>query len=491
MFAASVGIGVYAVRRGGSVASAPGVLTASGSAPVLGSAAPRSPAIQEEHDAPPVMPQPLAEVAGRTRQEVVTPAAWPSFPLGRLAGPAAGGALLPVGAQSMAVGTDQAVATLTLFGDLQCPYTRAALRTALRQSSRFGSALRVSFHHRPLVEHPLAANAAAILAAVAERRGGAAAFAVLAAAAQSDAEPSLDEIDRWLRAAGVPESANALLASGQGKARLLADLHLAAELSVLRTPTWFVNGRRLSGDRGDEDIERLVLQEGPAVRWLRAQGHVDDRAYALRVQKNLIGVEGEASDRSCVPTDAAPQIGPRDAPLTLVEFADFESGPCQELAQNLALVLPRYADSVHRVFYALPKAREPRSQLAAASGLAIRALSGDAGFWQVHAVLRSAEGRLDTRLHRAAAQLGLSDEQIRSAAAQPVRDFELKRAAGLAESLAIAYVPTFFLNGRRFEGLRSVAELQRIFTEELATARRLERAGTPPAAFGRLLCGEL
>jgi protein-disulfide isomerase len=134
-------------------------------------------------------------------------------------------------------GGAQAPATLLVFGDYQCPYTRHAERVAARLRENYGETLRVVFRNLPLTDiHPraLPAAVAAEAAALADRfwEMHDTLFAHQAALDDDDLRGYADELGVDLAGADTAAISE----------RLEADYRSALASGARGTPTLFVNG---------------------------------------------------------------------------------------------------------------------------------------------------------------------------------------------------------------------------------------------------------
>jgi Na+/H+ antiporter NhaA len=143
--------------------------------------------------------------------------------------------------------------------------------------------------------------------------------------------------------------------------------------------------------------------------------------------------------------------GPQDAPVTLVEYGDFECPYCGRAEPILRELLRDFGDELRFVFRDLPLTDvHPRAQLAAE---AAEAAGAQGKFWEMHDLLFEHQDALAPQdLVRYAEQLGLDVERFRD---------ELRRrvyAPGIAEDVEsadesnVAGTPTFFVNGMRHHG---------------------------------------
>jgi len=149
--------------------------------------------------------------------------------------------------------------------------------------------------------------------------------------------------------------------------------------------------------------------------------------------------------------------GPSDAPVTLVEYADFECPFCGQAEPIVREVLADFGD-IRYVWRHLPLIDvHPHAQLAAE---AAEAAARQGAFWAMHDLLLDHQGALLTPdLVAYAEQLGLDvprftgDLRRHAGAARVAQDVEGADLSGVSGT------PTFFLNGRRHHGAYDIASL--------------------------------
>jgi len=144
-------------------------------------------------------------------------------------------------------------------------------------------------------------------------------------------------------------------------------------------------------------------------------------------------------------------VGPVDAPLTLVEYADFECPFCAKATGVAREVREHYGDRLRYVFrhLTLPEVH-PHAELAAA---AAEAAAAQGRFWEMNTLLFANAEELELAdLAGYAGQLGLDVEEF-------LRDIDEQRhAARIREDVASAEAsgargtPTFFIGSQRHVG---------------------------------------
>jgi NhaA family Na+:H+ antiporter len=150
--------------------------------------------------------------------------------------------------------------------------------------------------------------------------------------------------------------------------------------------------------------------------------------------------------------------GPVDAPLTLVEYGDFQCPFCGKATGTLVALKARFGDDLRYVFRHLPLADvHPQAELAAE---AAEAAGAQGAFWEMHDRLFANQERLEPDdLLEHAADLGLDVERF--ARELGTRDHAARVRGDVASAQASGAdgTPTFFVNGRRQVGRYDEQEL--------------------------------
>ena len=152
-------------------------------------------------------------------------------------------------------------------------------------------------------------------------------------------------------------------------------------------------------------------------------------------------------------------LGNPDAPVTVLEYGDFECPYCAAAAPVLRELVAESQGQVKLVFRHFPLAGNHPHALTAA--LAAEAAGAQGAFWPMHDVLFARQDRLsDTALRAYADELGLDGGQVVGEAAQ---QFAAKVAADFEQGLAdeVAGTPTVVVDGELFSGRVELAALRR------------------------------
>jgi len=147
-------------------------------------------------------------------------------------------------------------------------------------------------------------------------------------------------------------------------------------------------------------------------------------------------------------------LGPADAPLTLVEYGDYECSHCAVAHMVLRQVLEEVGDRVRFVFRNFPIAdTHPHAWTAAEAAESVAARGGQDAFWRMHDLLYENQDALqhDDVIEYAAAA-GVDPVEVADDLALGSMRERVQRDVDSGMQSVVRGTPTFFVNGRRFEG---------------------------------------
>ena len=149
--------------------------------------------------------------------------------------------------------------------------------------------------------------------------------------------------------------------------------------------------------------------------------------------------------------------GPEEAPVTLVEYADFECPYCGLAEPVVRELLADYGD-LRYVWRHLPLTDVHPHALLAAEGAEAAARQGK--FWEMHDQLLDHQGALTARdLIRYAGELGLDIERFTRDLRNHVGEAKIAADVDSADLSGVSGTPTFFVNGRRHHGAYDISTL--------------------------------
>ena len=143
-------------------------------------------------------------------------------------------------------------------------------------------------------------------------------------------------------------------------------------------------------------------------------------------------------------------LGTADAPVTLVEYGDFECPFCGRAYPELKHVLRELGAKVRFVFRHFPLSEEhPHAQHAAEVA---EAAAAQGKFWEMHDLLYQRQAALgDDDLVRYARELGLDAERVRRELVTHAHAARVREDFVSGTKSGVSGTPRFFINGRRHE----------------------------------------
>lgn len=144
--------------------------------------------------------------------------------------------------------------------------------------------------------------------------------------------------------------------------------------------------------------------------------------------------------------------GNPNAPVTIVEFSDFQCPYCSKLQPTLEQVLKAYPDKVKLVFKDFPLSFHKEAKPAARAALA----AGEQGkYWEMHDLIFKDFNKLnEARFKEFAGKLGLDMEKFAKDFKSNKYDARIQRDSLLGQSIGVRGTPSLFMNGKRM-GARS------------------------------------
>jgi protein-disulfide isomerase len=159
--------------------------------------------------------------------------------------------------------------------------------------------------------------------------------------------------------------------------------------------------------------------------------------------------------------------GPADAPVTLIEYGDYECPYCVKAFPVLEQVRQTFVGKIRFVFRHVPKSGQGfDKQAAEASEFA----AAQGKFWPMHAQLFALDGRHDLeQLVAAAAGIGLDAAACRKALVERSFAERVRELSVAALHSGIIGTPTLFINGVRYENRIEAPLLTAAIERALAT----------------------
>ena len=168
-----------------------------------------------------------------------------------------------------------------------------------------------------------------------------------------------------------------------------------------------------------------------------------------------------------IPVEGSPIKGAKDAPITVIEWADFECPVCRVMAPVLKKSLADEKD-VRFIFKNFPLAMHENAEIAARASAAAQV---QGKFWEMYEMLFSVEPPLtESKIKTMAETIGLDIAQFKKDLRSEAVADAVARDRKQGEAVNLSGTPTIYINGRRFV---YSADVETEFKEWFALERTL------------------
>lgn len=162
-----------------------------------------------------------------------------------------------------------------------------------------------------------------------------------------------------------------------------------------------------------------------------------------------------------------PARGPGNAPVTLVEFSDFQCPFCSKAHDTVEQVMQTYAGKVRLVFRQFPLDMHKNAAKAAEAALC----ANDQGkFWEYHDVLFKNQQTLEVpQLKDHANEVGIDQTKFASCLDSGKYAKTVQEDMTAGQKVGVSGTPAFFINGVMLSGAMPFDEFKRVIDQELGT----------------------
>jgi len=243
-------------------------------------------------------------------------------------------------------------------------------------------------------------------------------------------------------------------------------------------------------DAGEEEVDRYY-QENRArlAEWKGSQEELRQRIKTyLQQQKSYQKVQDYTASMNAkygvtvylkepespvaqVKTEGSAVLGPADAPVTIVEFSDYQCPACRGAHEVVRRLRSTYAGQIRWIFKDFPLKKHTDAQVAAE---AARCAGEQEKFWEYQDVLYASKEQdlpLD-RLEQYAGQIGLATDAFKQCLGSRKYKDEVEREVREATQVGVDRTPTFLINGKMVTGGLAFERFKELIDQELARAAK-------------------
>ncbi|OQX67148.1 MAG: hypothetical protein B6A08_16820 [Sorangiineae bacterium NIC37A_2] len=365
-------------------------------------------------------------------------------------------------------GPKDALVTVVVFSEFQCPYCKRVEATLGKLVETYGNDLRIVWKDNPLPFHPRAAPAATLARTVYLTKGEKAFWDVHDKLFESQPKLEDDDLKAILAPTGVSWATVAKdIEDEKYSDKFDQSQALAAALAARGTPHFFVNGTRIAGAVPFDQFKTVIDAELTKAKALLAKGVPRAKIYD-ELQKDA----KEPEVREAAPLEKK-EIGaaPADAPskgngkIVIQEFSDFECPFCSRVNPTIEKVLKKYGNDVKIVWRNLPLPMHKNAPLAAEAAYEVYKQKGDKAFWDYHNKLFAGQrspGLEQASLEKFAEELGGIDmDRFKKALNERTHKARIEADVEAANKAGIQGTPAFIVGSYFVNGAQPFSEFKR------------------------------
>ncbi|HWQ99829.1 MAG TPA: DsbA family protein [Candidatus Methylomirabilis sp.] len=188
---------------------------------------------------------------------------------------------------------------------------------------------------------------------------------------------------------------------------------------------------------------------------------VKDRRLQASISEHVANVTVTKEDlERLVPSGLAPELGAKDARVTVVEFVDYQCPFCQKTAQPLRNVMVAMGDKVRFIIRDFPILElHPTAKVSALAANCVLEQGQDA-YWRFHDVVYADQTRQSPEDLRAKAQFaGAKPAEYDACVSEGRHQAKIEEDIRIGIRAGVQGTPTFFVNGVKFQGAMDEKEL--------------------------------
>ena len=374
------------------------------------------------------------------------------------------------------IGAKKPKVTIVEWSDFQCPYCGRAEPTLRQILDTYKEEVRIVWRNEPLSFHPNAMPAAKAAMAAA-RQGNDKFWKMHDLMFAHQTELSEANYEQWAQQIGLDLPRwKADKESPEIAALIGKDNDYGQAVGADGTPTFFINGKIISGAMPLEMFKSVIDEQIKRADDLLKKGVKQEKLYQALVEENVKAAGGSArlaappaDQKYEVEVGNAPVRGPKNAPVTIVEFSDFQCPYCGRVEPTLKQVMDAYKGKVRIAWKNQPLSFHPEAYPAAEAAMAAYEQGNDK-FWAMHDRLFEKQNELSPVLYQQIARdIGIDFHKWKTSFDLHNTGRAIQADVEAGNALGANGTPTFFINGKKLVGAMPFESFKQIIDAELAS----------------------
>jgi protein-disulfide isomerase len=377
-----------------------------------------------------------------------------------------------------AIGGKKPKVTIVEWSDFQCPFCGRVEPTLKQILTTYKDDVRIVWRNEPLSFHPNAMPAAKAAMAAA-KQGNDKFWKMHDLMFANQSALSEAKYEEWAKEIGLNlPKWKADKESPEVMAAITKDSAYGTQMGADGTPSFFINGKFISGAMPFETFKPVIDEQIRKADELLKKGVKHEKLYQTLVDDNVKGAVGGTTAQAAAPGEeqkfevqagGSPAMGAKNAPVTIVEWSDFQCPFCGRVEPTLKQVMTSYGNKVRIVWKNQPLSFHPNAMPAAEAAMAAYEQGNDK-FWAMHGKLFEKQNELSPAYYeQVAREIGLDMGKWKASVASHKAQASIQADMAAGNAVGANGTPTFFINGRKLVGAMPFESFKQIIDAELAS----------------------
>jgi protein-disulfide isomerase len=360
------------------------------------------------------------------------------------------------------IGPKHAKVTIVEWSDFQCPFCGRVEPTLKQIQDTYKDDVRIVWRNEPLPFHPNALPAAKAAMAAAKQGKF---WQMHERMFAHQTELSEAKYEEWAREIGVDVARWKADKDSPAIAEAIQrDNTYGQQVGANGTPSFFINGKLIAGAMPFDSFKTVIDEQIARANELTKKGVRADKLYETIVAEN-VKAAGSAPEAK-VEVGNAPVLGPKNAPVTIVVWSDFQCPYCGKVEPTLLQLRDEYKGKIRIAWKNQPLSFHPNAMPAAEAAMAA---NEQGKFWEFHDALFKRQNELGPALYdQVAKQLGLDMDRFHASLEAHKHASQIKADMAAGSALGADGTPTFFINGKKLVGAMPIDSFKQVIDAELA-----------------------
>jgi len=366
------------------------------------------------------------------------------------------------------------------FSDFQCPFCSRINPTIKKIMETWPNDVAIYFAHNPLSFHKAAMPTAVATMAAGEQgkfwEMHDKVFATQRAWGKLEGDAMTAQMVAYAKEVGVKNIAKfekELKNPERLQKTIKEQQAYGMKFGARGTPAVFVNGIKISGARPFDDFKKIIDKQLAKANELLKKGVKQADLYKEAIKNGKL--KAEAPKRNQRPQEDpnkvykfakadyanAPMKGSKNAPVTILEFSEFQCPFCGRVEPTMNKLMEEYKGKIAVYWMDFPLGFHKNAKIASIAAHAAKEQKKDKAFWNMHKKLfetqkewsRASTDEAKAKFVGYAKEMGLNTKKFEAALNNEAAYEDMfKKTSGIGAKNGIRGTPGFFINGKKLVG---------------------------------------